>query len=113
MANKAERAWMSAITELGCIACRIDGHPGTPGAVHHLLSGGRRMGHLFTICLCDPGHHQQGQMFGKVSRHPWKARFEAMYGTEAELLERTRDMVRPSDIPTPEMRDAFRSQLGR
>jgi hypothetical protein len=26
----------------------------------------------------------------KISRHPWKARFEAKYGTELELLARLR-----------------------
>lgn len=92
----AESAWMDAITEIGCIACLQDGHPDTPGAVHHLLSGGRRMGHLFTICLCDPGHHQNGQQFGKVSRHPFKTRFEAQYGTELELLDLTQQLVHRS-----------------
>jgi len=89
----AEAAWMNAITALGCIACLTEGHPETPGAVHHILRGGQRLGHMFTICLCDPGHHQNGQQFGKVSRHPFKARFEAAYGTEMELLELTQQLV--------------------
>lgn len=89
----AEAAWMRAITAIGCIACLIDGRPETPGAVHHILRGGRRMGHMHTICLCDPGHHQNGQQSGKVSRHPWKTRFEAQYGTEQELLELTEQLV--------------------
>lgn len=88
-----ERAWMDAITTIGCIACLIDGHPGTPGAVHHILRGGRRIGHMHSICLCDPGHHQNGQQRGMVSRHPFKARFEARYGTEPELLARSRALV--------------------
>lgn len=89
----AESAWMDSITVLGCIACLIDGHPGTPGAVHHILRGGQRIGHMHTICLCDPGHHQNGQQFGKVSRHPWTARFEAQYGTEDALLDLTQQLV--------------------
>jgi hypothetical protein len=36
--------------------------------------------------LCDPGHHQNGAQLGLVSRHPYKARFEARYGAEFELL---------------------------
>ena len=40
---------MNAITEIGCIACLMDGH-GTPGAVHHILIGVRRIGHMHTIC---------------------------------------------------------------
>ena len=89
----AERAWMDAITALGCIACLIDGRERVPGAVHHILRGGHRIGHLHTICLCDPGHHQNGQPMGLISRHPWKAQFEARYGTEAELLELTKKIV--------------------
>jgi hypothetical protein len=90
--NKAEREWMDAIVASGCIACRLDSLPakGLPCAVHHILSGGRRMGHLFTLPLCDPGHHQNGGQFGMVSRHPWKARFEAQYGSELSLLARLR-----------------------
>jgi hypothetical protein len=86
----AEREWMDAIVRYGCIACRMDGLGVRPAAVHHILRGGRRMGHLFTLPLCDPGHHQNGQGAGLVSRHPWKARFEQRYGSEDELLARLR-----------------------
>jgi hypothetical protein len=30
---------------------------------------------------------------GLISRHPWKAQFEARYGSEAELLELTKKIV--------------------
>jgi hypothetical protein len=91
--TKAEHAWMDAITQLGCIVCCLRGFR-TPAVPHHLLSGGRRIGHLATIPLCDPGHHQYPQPgSGKIARHPTKARFEAAYGTEEELLERTRELV--------------------
>lgn len=85
---------MDAITQIGCICCLLFYRaPGTPGAVHHLLNeGGRRIGHLATICLCDPGHHQKGGA-GKIPRHPSKALFEQAYGTEAQLLARTRAIV--------------------
>lgn len=86
-----ERRWMDFIVGYGCIACRLDGwqSQGLPCAVHHIVDGGRRLGHLFTLPLCDPGHHQNGERFGIgiVSRHPWKARFEEKYGTEQQLLE--------------------------
>jgi len=89
-----ERAWMDAITQLGCIVCLLfENAPGTPGAVHHLLRGGRRIGHLDTICLCDPGHHQNSPTPAKVSRHPSKAAFEKRYATEDYLLRRTRQIV--------------------
>lgn len=85
---------MDAITRLGCIVCLTLERVRTPAVPHHLLRGGRRIGHLATIPLCDPGHHQYPQPgSGKIARHPTKARFEAAYGTEAELLKRTRELV--------------------
>lgn len=85
-----EREWLDAIVRFGCIACWLDGLGHRTPAVHHILRGGRRMGHLHSIGLCDPGHHQNGAALGMVSRHPWKTRFEAKYGTELELLARLR-----------------------
>lgn len=84
------RRWMDFIVSFGCIACWIDGMAPRPACIHHILRGGVRMGHLHTIPLCDPGHHQGGEPLGLVSRHPWRARFEAKYGTEEELLARMR-----------------------
>lgn len=84
--NAEERAWMDWIVARGCIACRMDGHEPRPTAVHHILRGGVRMGHLYTLPLCDPGHHQGGESIGLVSRHPTRARFEERYDTELALL---------------------------
>lgn len=84
--TKAERSWMDAIVEHGCICCVLDGHAPRPTAVHHILRGGQRIGHLFTLPACDPGHHQGGSPLGLLSRHPYKAQWEAKYGTELELL---------------------------
>lgn len=81
-----EQWWMDEIVEYGCIACRRDGIFSPRPAVHHILRGGQRIGHRFTLPLCDPGHHQGGQPLGLISRHPWKARFEAVYGPELTLL---------------------------
>ena len=88
---------MTAICRIGCIACRVMGRRGVPGMVHHLLSPGkRRRGNLFTICLCWL-HHASGVCGeGIVSRHPWKKKFEARYGTEAKLLRLTKKLVNES-----------------
>lgn len=85
---------MDAISQLGCIVCRLQGHGYAPAVVHHILRGGRRIDHLHTIPLCEPGHHQHADRSGKISRHPYKARFEKAYGTEAYLLEQTRRLVK-------------------
>lgn len=90
----AEAAWMDAITTIGCIACLLDDRPNTPGVVHHILSGGQRMGHMFSICLCQPGHHMDGQQKGLISRHPFKAQFERRYGSERALLAHSQYLVK-------------------
>lgn len=88
-----ERAWMGAIVEFGCICCYLDGHGYAMPQVHHILRGGRRIGHLFTLPLC-PGHHQDGAgASGMVARHPYKARFEAKYGDEMLLLAALRQEI--------------------
>jgi hypothetical protein len=94
MATKAEQQWMDAITQLGCIVCHLQGRGYVPCDVHHMLSGGRRIGHLATIGLCSPGHHRNAQAWtGEVSRHPTKAQFEERYGTEEELLQKTKQLL--------------------
>jgi hypothetical protein len=92
--TKAEKAWMDAIVQLGCIVCRNQGYGYVPPAVHHIVSGSRRLGHMFTLPLCDPGHHQNAPKgSGEVSRHPNKAQFEAKYGTEMELLAQCQKLL--------------------
>lgn len=83
---------MNQITQLGCIVCRMNGVH-TPAEVHHMLSGGRRMGHLFTLPLC-PLHHRSGRNDEEVvSRDQNQRRFEARYGTEESLLTAVRKLV--------------------
>lgn len=81
--TKDEAAWMSALIEYGCIACRHLGHGYVAPEIHHILRGGVRMGHKFTLPLCT-NHHRGGAQF--ASRHPWRERFEATFGTEWALL---------------------------
>lgn len=92
--TKEESDWMSDIVRLGCICCYLEGYPGTPASVHHILSGGRRIGHLNTLPLCDPGHHKNPQRgSGKIPRHPTRRAFELAYGSEARLLDLTQRLV--------------------
>lgn len=105
--NAKEKQWMARVKEFGCLICYNQGYPETPAVVHHLLSGGRRISHFHTIPLCEPGHHQYGDsltpnLLNKISRHPWKARFEAAYGTEASLLAQLRALIAPSYRPALE-----------
>jgi hypothetical protein len=91
--TKVEKQWMNSITELGCICCRLFLGVFSPAEPHHLLSGGRRRGHLFTIPLC-PTHHRSGRNDEEVvSRDQNQRRFEKRYGSEESLLARTRELV--------------------
>ena len=82
--TRIEREWMNRLQSLGCVACRQDGISDTPGEIHHIVQGNRRLGHLFTLLLCPPHHRGDGRQVPSV--HFSKRTFTAKYGTEMELL---------------------------
>lgn len=92
--TKAERQHMARVAEMGCIACRKDGHPDTPASVHHIVQGNRRLGHMYTLPLCY-AHHQGGGLAGVPSVHQAKRPFERRYGTELELLAEVMHALHP------------------
>jgi Recombination enhancement, RecA-dependent nuclease len=81
--TKAEREWMARARDYGCLACLQDGHQ-SPASIHHLVQGNRRLGHLFSIPLCEPHHKGDGRVVPSV--HFQKRTFVARYGAELELL---------------------------
>ena len=84
---------MTDAVRLGCIICLIEGRGESQAEVHHLLSGGRRMGHLFTIPLCAL-HHRGGRNDADVvSRDHNQRRFEMRYRPEKWLLAETQRRV--------------------
>lgn len=98
---KADRARFEALREIGCIAC-IHWGITAPAEVHHLLSGGRRQGHQFTIPLCQ-WHHRgvpwtaQTSAETEASAGPSLAlsskRFHREFGTDYDLLTRTNELL--------------------
>ena len=82
--TKVEREWMDRIQFLGCVACVKDGISDTPGEIHHIVQGNRRLGHLFTLLLCPPHHRGDGRQVPSV--HSTKRTFVQRYGSELELL---------------------------
>jgi L-alanine-DL-glutamate epimerase-like enolase superfamily enzyme len=79
--------WDRLATEVGCIACRVAGLATSDYVSIHHVDGRTKPGcHLNVLPLCA-GHHQQGTGNDKslVAVHPNKARFEQLYGTQAEL----------------------------
>lgn len=104
--TKAEAARMARLKAMPCVACVTESIPQfEPTEVHHLLSGNRRRGHMFTIPLC--AWHHRGipgarsafpdtpallRCFGPSLARSSKA-FHAAFGTDDELLERTNKLL--------------------
>lgn len=85
--TKAERDHMARVAALGCLICQ------GPAEVHHVTDGpgmDQRASHYDTIPLC-PRHHRTGGP--GVALHAGEATWEARFGTQAELLARTRRLL--------------------
>lgn len=88
--NKAEREHLNRVAELCCIACRNAGLGETPAEIHHIRVGqgrGQRASDYDTIPLC-PFHHRQGGHGNAI--HAGQQAWEAVHGTELELLAQVR-----------------------
>ena len=76
---------LSDVQELGCIVCRKMYGNFRDAEIHHLVD--KKRDHFRVLPLCME-HHRGGKDSGMfISRHPYKARFEKKYGSEADLLE--------------------------
>lgn len=101
--TKYEQERIDAMRRLGCVACA---HLGLPNVneleLHHLLEGGVRMGHWYSLFLCR-GHHQ-GQwsdaqlelipVHQRVAISDGRKAFTRWYPTERELWERVQQRMR-------------------
>lgn len=96
--TRADAARFEALREQGCICCRLNDAlgldlPGNVLEVHHLLSGGRRRGHRYTIVCCR-WHHRglciYGRAWGNQHLGPSLAYgskpFHAHFGDDDHLL---------------------------
>ena len=90
--NKAERRHMDAVTNLGCVVCLLHYRSFSPAEIHHVFGKTRKDSHLFVLPLCF-SHHREGNAEGMISRHPYKARFQAAYGSEEELLQVVKNLL--------------------
>lgn len=90
------KAYMDAAAGLGCLACLLDGIPGTPASLHHprarmgLSERGRDMD---VIPLCPAHHKGDGVPMDFVSLHMRPKQFFAKYGDEDFLSELTKRAV--------------------
>jgi hypothetical protein len=98
--TKLEQQWQRAVREFGCICCFIDWRLRSDCDIHHMLSGGRKMGERFVLGIC-PSHHRfgfdgrvtPGNPMGIVSRHHNLRAFEKRYGTEESLRMKTAELI--------------------
>lgn len=96
--TKEEAEWIVAVKEGPCLACYL----WTLGGwwcgcdAHHLMSGGRRIGHMATIGLC--AYHHRGILTGEGGFKAHRDRlgpslmdgsrtFHGVFGPDSELLE--------------------------
>ena len=92
--TKAEKQHWDKVAQLGCIACRIDGYRNPLVSIHHIDGRAKKGAHMKVLPLCA-GHHQNGTGNDKnmIAVHPYKARFEAEYGKQEELLAKVMKMI--------------------
>lgn len=113
---EAER--IEAMLKLGCVACAQLGIPYAEVQCHHILDGGVRMGHWFSLGLCA-GHHKgeftalQQTLVVEVAQergirhdplvaiHTGRKAFARVYGTERELWVRVQGRLRLPAIWPP------------
>ncbi len=95
-----EARFMDAMAALGCLACAKDGIENLHISIHHIAGRTAPGAHYLTIGLCAP-HHQQddGDPMGRISVHGSKARFEARYGTQYELLAEAKARLEKCEAP--------------
>lgn len=93
--TKDEKRHVGRTVALGCIACRQDGFYDTPAEAHHPREGagvGKRASHYDVLPLCEK--HHRGTMHPIVSSiHLDKLNFIKKYGSEAELLEKVKNLI--------------------
>jgi hypothetical protein len=79
-----DKALWDRLAALGCVACMKDGRFNPHVSIHHVDGRTKPDCHSKVLPLC--GSHHQDDGSGAVAVHPWKARFEKLYGTQEELM---------------------------
>jgi len=86
--KEQERFWDMLATIVGCAASRADGFEDFICSIHHIDGRTKPQAHWLVLPL-SAGNHQDGTgKPGRIAVHPWKARFEARYGRQIDLLRR-------------------------
>ncbi len=89
--TKAQKLHAARVSQLGCLVCANNGWPDTPAEIHHLFGGGRVRKHEDIIPLCD-WHHRNGQYGTAI--HAGRKEWERLYGTQDQLLEQVKELLK-------------------
>ena len=93
--NKSIKQYWSKVAALGCIACRKDGLFNDFVSIHHVDGRTKPGAHYKVLPLCGPHHQTGGESAPAI--HPYKARFEAKYGKQEDLLKEIRALLEDKD----------------
>lgn len=86
-----EAAHCNKVGELGCIVCLLTFNVRTPCSIHHTDGRTKPGAHLKILGLCGP-HHQPIDK-NVISFHGNKSEFEKQFGTEADLMVITNELI--------------------
>jgi len=92
--TKEEKQLWSKMAALGCIACIHDGYSNLHVSIHHIDGRTKHGSHKKVLPLCAQHHqHDDTDPAQRIGVHPYKARFEAKYGSQYDLLEETLSLI--------------------
>jgi hypothetical protein len=89
----AEKRHMDKVASLGCIVCKWHHGVYSPAVIHHIDGKTKPEAHFNVLPLCPLHHNSKEDNEHYTSRHDFKNRFEARYGTEQELLGRVNELI--------------------
>lgn len=90
--TKAQERRFRQLQDMGCIVCSLFFGAYRAPDIHHILSGGRRRGHDFTLPLC-PEHHRLPTGYYGPSLAGGTRAFEKAWGTQEELLAKVNEAL--------------------
>jgi hypothetical protein len=88
-----EKKWIELILAHGCCVCAKLGKGFHQAEVHHLIVGGKRLGHHHTIPLCPSHHRGTPPIHDEPARHTNHRGFNAEYGGEMTLWKELKKLT--------------------
>ena len=100
--NASEKRYHDLLCSVvGCIACRQSGEFNNYVSVHHISGRTKPDAHWLVLPLCA-SHHQDLGLPGFIPVHPYKARFEAAYGKQNDLLRQSVQLLLDGGFDVPD-----------